>query len=493
MSAPTIQTNPLPPAPSAVDLLDNTSPSLISQAWNQWLLQAQQKINVINEILATLSSGSITPEGALGVSSGGTGATTASVAFGNLSPLTTSGDMLIYNGGNIRLPISTNGFVLQIVAGIPTWVNPSAGSSPLTTKGDLYGYSTAPARIPVGSDTYVLTADSTNTLGVSWKPAGTPTLPVTTKGDILGYSTLPARIPVGIDGQVLLADSTQTLGVRWGAAGSSSPLTTKGDLYGFSTANARIPVGTDGQVLTGDSTSALGVSWGNPPNNYIIPNFSSVSSLLHFGGTSGSTTFTDQVVGNSWTAHNATISTAQSLFGGSSGLFTTSGANSCITLPSNSKFQLGILDWTLEISFYISATVGSNYSRLFESNTGDGISGINITILPGNVLSFLVSYSGSSWNINLTNVATLTNGVWYRLLIERAKQTILIFIDGYQITTVSIGSNPIYTTLSDVISIGGQSTGVNRALSGYIDEFRFTLGTSLVSSYGLTTSEFPNS
>lgn len=263
MSAPTVQTNPLPPAPSAVDLLDNTRPSLISQAWNQWLLQAQQKINVINETLAILSSGSVTPGGALGVSSGGTGATTASVAFGNLSPLTTSGDMLIYNGGNIRLPISTNGFVLQIVAGIPTWVNPSAGSSPLTTKGDLYGYSTAPARIPVGSDTYVLTADSTNTLGVSWKPAGTPTLPVTTKGDILGYSTLPARIPVGTDGQLLLADSTQALGVRWGPAGSSSPLTTKGDLYGYSNTDVRVPVGNDGQVLTSDSTNVNGISWKN--------------------------------------------------------------------------------------------------------------------------------------------------------------------------------------------------------------------------------------
>jgi hypothetical protein len=248
--------------------LDSSNPRLISQAWNQWLLQAQQKINVINETLATLSSGSVTPGGALGVSSGGTGATTASVAFGNLSPLTTSGDMLIYNGGNIRLPISTDGFILQIVAGIPTWVNPSAGSSPLTTKGDLYGYSTTPARIPVGSDTYVLTADSTNTLGVSWKPAGTPTLPVTTKGDILGYSTLPARIPVGADGQALLADSTQALGVKWGAAGSTSPLTTKGDLYGFSTINARIPIGTDGQVLTADSTNVLGVSWKGGGGNY---------------------------------------------------------------------------------------------------------------------------------------------------------------------------------------------------------------------------------
>lgn len=494
MSAPTIQTNPLPPAPSAVDLLDNTSPSLISQAWNQWLLQAQQKINVINEVLAALSSGSITPEGALGVSSGGTGATTASVAFGNLSPLTTSGDMLIYNGGNIRLPISTNGFILQIVAGIPTWVNPSAGSSPLTTKGDLYGYSTAPARIPVGSDTYVLTADSTNTLGVSWKPAGTPTLPVTTKGDILGYSTLPARIPVGADGQALLADSTQALGVKWGAAGSSSPLTTKGDLYGFSTTNARVPVGTDGQVLTAQSSSVTGLSWGTPFSTYTGPAFSYVSSLLHFNGINGSTTFTDQVTGNTWTANNATISTSQFLFGSSAGYFS-GGSNSCIYMPTNSGFDVGLGNWTIEFAIY---AIGSHQAgaRLFQTRDGDTYSGIAIDLnqgTPQGVYLYLSS-TGSSFDIlGSTLIFTLTTGSFFRFLIQRSLNSIQVFVNGILSYSTAIPSSPIYYNSADSIIIGGNHTGISRSINGYLDEFRFTKGLSLVSSYPLATSEFPNS
>jgi hypothetical protein len=44
----------------------------------------------------------------------------------------------------------------------------------VTTKGDLQGFSTVPDRVPVGSDGQVLTADSTASLGVSYKanPAG---------------------------------------------------------------------------------------------------------------------------------------------------------------------------------------------------------------------------------------------------------------------------------------------------------------------------------
>ena len=43
-----------------------------------------------------------------------------------------------------------------------------ASSSPLTTKGDVYGYSTVNARIPVGTNGQVLEAASTQALGLKW-------------------------------------------------------------------------------------------------------------------------------------------------------------------------------------------------------------------------------------------------------------------------------------------------------------------------------------
>ena len=51
-----------------------------------------------------------------------------------------------------------------------------AGSTPLTTKGDLFGFDTANARIPVGSNGQVLQADSTQSLGVKWGAGGAGTI-----------------------------------------------------------------------------------------------------------------------------------------------------------------------------------------------------------------------------------------------------------------------------------------------------------------------------
>lgn len=72
------------------------------------------------------TAGVITMSGTLGITHGGTGATTATTAFNNLSPLTTTGDILYFNGVNARLPVGLAGQVLTVVGGIPTWQTTSS-------------------------------------------------------------------------------------------------------------------------------------------------------------------------------------------------------------------------------------------------------------------------------------------------------------------------------------------------------------------------------
>lgn len=79
---------------------------------------------------ATATSGAVTLAGTLNVANGGTGQTTAGAAFNALSPITSTGDLIIGNGANsaTRLPIGTNGYVLTSDGTTAVWSVGSGGS-----------------------------------------------------------------------------------------------------------------------------------------------------------------------------------------------------------------------------------------------------------------------------------------------------------------------------------------------------------------------------
>lgn len=96
--------------------------------------------------------------GTLGLSNGGTGQTTKAAAFNALSPMTTTGDLIIggASGAGTRLGIGSSGQVLTVVSGSPAWG--SALTNPMTTSGDIIvgGASGAATRLAGGSDQQVL-------------------------------------------------------------------------------------------------------------------------------------------------------------------------------------------------------------------------------------------------------------------------------------------------------------------------------------------------
>ena len=78
---------------------------------------------------ATATSGAVTVAGTLAIANGGTGQTTASAAFNALSPITTTGDLILGNGTNsaTRLAIGANGYLLTSNGTTASWQAAPAG------------------------------------------------------------------------------------------------------------------------------------------------------------------------------------------------------------------------------------------------------------------------------------------------------------------------------------------------------------------------------
>jgi hypothetical protein len=72
---------------------------------------------------------------AVGVAYGGTGQTTASAGFNALSPVTSTGDLIVGNGTNssTRLGIGSTGQVLTVSGGTATWAAAASGSGTVTS------------------------------------------------------------------------------------------------------------------------------------------------------------------------------------------------------------------------------------------------------------------------------------------------------------------------------------------------------------------------
>jgi len=93
-------------------------------------------LSIAGSPITTSGTLAITYSGtALPVANGGTGQTTASAAFNALSPVTSTGDLIIGNGTNsaTRLAIGANGYVLTSDGTTASWVAAGSGSGTVTS------------------------------------------------------------------------------------------------------------------------------------------------------------------------------------------------------------------------------------------------------------------------------------------------------------------------------------------------------------------------
>lgn len=101
--------------------------------------------------------------GALPIGNGGTGQTTATLAFDALSPLTTKGDIIAFDGtDNVRFPAGSNGQFIVYDSTQTTGLNyTGSATSPYVVNADEFitGYYTSQLNLPLSTGNYGWTGD----------------------------------------------------------------------------------------------------------------------------------------------------------------------------------------------------------------------------------------------------------------------------------------------------------------------------------------------
>ena len=197
--------------------------------------------------------------------------------------------------------------------------------------------------------------------------------------------------------------------------------------------------------------------------------------LLHCDGSDTSTTFTDSgVTGHTVTANgNAQIDTAQSKFGGASGLF--DGSGDYLTIPNHADFAFGGGDFTVDfwVRFNALPTAG-NFATFYGRDVSSHDLQLDINNSAGTYkVRFIPYISGAKLVVNET-WSGLTTGVWYHVAFVRSGNTWGVFIDGTLLPTGS--QSGTLDTTTDTISIGRHTSGSPREFNGWIDEFRISKG-----------------
>lgn len=214
------------------------------------------------------------------------------------------------------------------------------------------------------------------------------------------------------------------------------------------------------------------------------PYFANVVALLHFEGSNGGTTFTDQIVANTWTRNGtSTISTADKKFGSSSGNFPNN-TLSPISTSDKSNLQMGTSDFTIEAWLNpLTPVSGFGVWYLKGVNTSNGLSigttPTQITVRRNGVTDLTASVSISTW----AHVAVV-----------RASGVLTVYLNG---TSVATSSTSFNNTDTDILYVGSNTAvggNSNFSYGGYLDEFRLTKGVArYTSNFTPPTAPFPNS
>lgn len=203
-----------------------------------------------------------------------------------------------------------------------------------------------------------------------------------------------------------------------------------------------------------------------------------IKSLLHMNGTDASTTFTDSSASpHIWTAvGNAQIDTAQSKFGGASGLF--DGTGDYITTPDHADFTLGSSNFTIALWFNCNAPGGviRRICGQCDSTPTAAATSFRIQRTSGNVINASVAIGAVVTTVTGTTQFhdTLNTG-WHHVAFVRIGDILRLFIDCVQ----EGGDVAVVGAINDsanLLAIGTTGEVTTDTWLGWIDDWSIRVG-----------------
>jgi hypothetical protein len=220
------------------------------------------------------------------------------------------------------------------------------------------------------------------------------------------------------------------------------------------------------------------------------PFFSNVVALLHFNGTNGSTTFTDQK-GHTFNSSSGTaISTTQSKFGGAS---VSPGSNANATLNSNfnTDWDMGTGDFCSEGWAYNSDVTTLQVLTANRIPSGGADRGPIVLVSAGGIRGFCGGTTGTAF-ADTGMVGTVPASTWFHWAWTRSGTSFRLFLNGTQVGSTLTSSTSCGSGADLQIGFDPGTTG--RQWKGYIDDFRLTKGQArYTSNFSVPTAAFPNS
>lgn len=228
-------------------------------------------------------------------------------------------------------------------------------------------------------------------------------------------------------------------------------------------------------------------------------NDSYVKSLLHMNGADGSTTFTDNALGgtHTWTAYgNAQIDTAQSQFGGASGLF--DGSGDYIQTPYSADFDFGTGDFTVDFWVRWNSLPTSGLTQalftIARITDNNNVVALYLSNVSGTLRLYFAAIVGAVTKASYQVNYAFTAATWYHIAVVRHGWDLMIFVNGVMLTLIAntaILNNSITPAVNEATTIGRYGAYTSYDFNGWIDELRVSKGIARwVSDFTVPVAEY---